>query len=522
MKIKMLKLFRLAPAGAGIVMIMCLTSVAQAQSLVVNSFDTDQDGTFGLDWENFRSYVYGVSLTFDPTQDSTGNPNSGSMYATVQWPLSSDPNWNENWNDIQFGFYSPPFSPTNYTSVDFDIKIDVTNSYTAPDGSYGAIEVIINNPWTTVIGWASLVATNGWQHFSGSLAGLGAGPNSEVVIGLVSTGSGSPTNTINYWIDNIVLVAPSTTNQPALNIAKPPHPGLTCLSSQAGGTWQRQIIGTTNGDFSWNTADAASNTVTYAMTITNFPGTNYSGYEGRFYLINGLLNGQVDSDVDYDATNVVYFAVQENPDATATASFYYKTNCPSNENFQSNQQVTCTNGPLGKWSLTFNNNTNVIMTAPDGTTNEFNIPATIAGDFPNPTYIYLGDRPNENAFIGQSATFSHFNATGTATALDDSFATLNPNVWLNSAADPNGILITTSDTKCWITWLLPDGGFSNLFVTDNLGTPGGISQWLPLPSAATGWISVAGIGRLAIVNQSTLNSTFDYTPTNCFWGLYHP
>ena len=522
MKIKILQHLRPALVGAAVIVITCVASVAHAQSLVVNSFDSDQGGTFGLDWENFRSYGYGVSLTFDPTQDSTGNPNSGSLYVTAEWPTNSDPNWNENWNDIQFGFYSPPFSPTNYTSVDFDIKVDVTNSDTAPDGSYGAIELIINNPWTSVIGWAPLVATNGWQHFSGSLAGLGAGPNSEVVVGLVSTGSGSPTNTINYWIDNIVLVAPSTTNQPALSIARPPHPGLTCLSSQPGGTWQRQIIGTVNGNFSWNTADAASNTVTYSMTITNFPGTAYSGYEGRFYLINGLLNGQVDSDVDYDATNVVYFAVQENADATATASFYYKTNCPSNENFQSAQQVGCATGPLGKWSLAFNNNTNVIMTAPDGTTNEFSIPPAIAGDFPNPTYVYLGDRPNENNFIGQSATFSHFNVTGAAASLDDTFATFNTGIWLNSAADPDGILITTADTKYWITWPFPDAGFSNLFVTDNLGTPGGISQWLTLPVASTGWIGVAGTERLTIVNQSTLNAIFTYTPTNSFFGLYHP
>jgi hypothetical protein len=83
---------RLLPAWAGFAAItmICSAIAAQGQDLIVNSFDTDQDGTFGLDWSNFRSYAYNVTYTFDPTQDSTGNPNSGSMYITANWPTNSD------------------------------------------------------------------------------------------------------------------------------------------------------------------------------------------------------------------------------------------------------------------------------------------------------------------------------------------------------------------------------------------------------------------------------------------------
>jgi hypothetical protein len=519
MKLKLWYPLLPALAGLGVIASLGPVGVARAQDLIVNSFDTDQEGTFGLDWENLRSYAYAVNYSLDMTQDSTGNPNSGSMYITAQWPLSTDPNWNQNWNDIQFAFYTPPFYATNYINCDFDIKVDVANSSPAPDGTYGAIEVILNNPWTTVIGWTPLLATNGWQHISGSLAGI-PGPNSEVVIGFVSTGSGSPTNTISYWVDNIVLTAPTTTNSPTISISRPPPPGLTCISSQTGGTWQRQIVGTVGGNYSWNTASATSNTVTYSMAITNFPGVAYSGYEARFYLISGLLYGQVDSDVDYNATNVVYLAVQENPDKSATASFYYKTNCPSNENFQSTQTNYCATGPLGTWSLTFNNNTNVTLTAPNGVTNSFTIPTAVANDFTNPVYVYLGDRPNDNTRIGQSATFSKFTITGTPNPLNDNFSQLNPAVWLNSAADPNGILVTTTDTKFWVNWSLPDSGFANLYATDNLTNQMG--TWMSLPTASTGWITVGGASRMAVVNQSALNTAFSYAPTNCFFGLYHP
>ncbi len=478
---------------------------------------------------NFRTYAYSVNYSFDAAQDSTGNPASGSMYVTVNWPTSNDPNWNQNWNDVQFGFYSLPFDATNYISCDFDIKVDVAHSSTAADGTYGALELIVNNPWTPLIGWQPLVATNGWQHISGSFAGVTSDPNSEVVIGLISTGGGSPTNTVSYWIDNIRFTAPVTTNRPTLSFVKPPPYGLTCLSSQPGGTWQRQIVGTVGGNYSWNTASAVSPTTTYSLNITNFPKTAYAGYEARLYLINGLGNGPVDPDVDYHATNCVYFTIYDNGDGSATADFRYKVNnVGGGENWTTltngtvDAYVFCQAGALGKWSLAFNNNTNVTMTAPDGTVNSFSINPSDASYFQNPLYAYLGTRPNDNSRIGQSVTFNRFTITGAAASLDDSFSQLNPSTWVNSAADPGGIIVTSTDTKFWLTWPLPDGGFANLSATDNLANHLSASQWLNLPTASTRWVNVGGTKRLTIINQSTLNTAFGHTPTNCFFGLYHP
>ncbi|MGH7970693.1 MAG: hypothetical protein ACREIC_18355, partial [Limisphaerales bacterium] len=137
---------------------------AVADDLIVNSFDASISG---IDWQNFRSYASSYTEVWDPTQDATGNPNSGSMYLTVNWPLNSDPNWNQNWNDVQLAFYTPLFSSPDYLTFDMDVKVDVTNSFPALDGTYGALELIVNNPWTTVVGWAPLTATNGWQHIQG-------------------------------------------------------------------------------------------------------------------------------------------------------------------------------------------------------------------------------------------------------------------------------------------------------------------------------------------------------------------
>lgn len=502
----------------------CSVFVARAQDLIVNSFDNDQGGTFGLDWANFRSYAYGVSYTFDPAQDSQGNPGSGSMYLTVQWPTNSDPTWNQSWNDIQLAFGTPPIDPTGYIDFDIDIKIDVANSSVAVGGaSYGAVELIVNNPWTTVLGWATLAPTGDWQHIHGSFSGIPSQFNSEAVIGFISNGGDSLTNTVKLWIDNVVFTAPPAvnTNMPTLTLVKAPAPGLTCLASKANGTYQRQMVGTVNNNYSWNTATAVSNTTTYSMSIASFPGRNYSGFESQLFLIPqaGLVAGP---SIDWYSTNVVNFFVGVNPDGTGSGTLQYKINNPASWNTALVVNKTCASGPLGKWSLAFTHNTNVTITAPDLTSTNFSIPASDAAYFQDPLYFYVGTLPNNNGNIGQSSTFSRVQVSGSAGSINDTFSSLNPGTWTLYAEDPAGVFITSPDAKFWVTWPLPDGGFTNLYASDNLTRKLGNFEWASLLTADTGWMNVAGAQRLAIVNQSTLNAAFGHPPTNCFFGLFHP
>jgi len=518
---------RVLSALAGLALI-CLAFTTQAQNLIVNSFDTDGGGTFGLDWANFRNYAYSVNYVFDATQDSTGNPSSGSMYVTVQWPLQSDPIWNENWNDIQFAWGTPPFDPTGYINFDADIKVDVANSSLSADGySYGAVELIINNPWTTVAGWVNLAPTAEWQHISASFAGLPNVTNSEAIIGFISNGSSSPTGPVSVWIDNIVFTAPATvfTNQPTLSLAKAPPPGLTCICSKPLGTYQRQMVSTVNSNYSWNTATAVSHTTTYSMNIAACPGPNYPGFESQMFLIPqlGMVAGP---SVDWYSANVINLFVGANPDGTGSGTLQYKVNDPSDWTAALVVSKNCASGPVGTWSLTFNNNTNVTITAPDNTSTNFTIPASDAALFQDPLSVYVGTLPNNNANIGQSSTFSRVQVSGSAGSINDTFASLNPATWALYAEDPPGVFITASDAKYWVTWPLPDygatNGFTSLYASDNLANNPDISLWSSLPTAATGWISVGGAERLTIINQSTLNAAFGYAPTNCFFGLYHP
>jgi hypothetical protein len=508
-----------------------------AQDLIVDSFPTAssvQEGSDpGLDWVNYRGY--NVTVTWDTNQASPGNPNPGAMYVTVDWPATNDPSYTTSWTDMQFGFSTGgSFDSSNYIAFDCDIMVDVTNSSLALDGTdYGAIELIVNDPWQNVVGWAQLLATGGWQHFTGYYSSIPGGDYNEAIVGLISQGSDTLTNSVSYWIDNIRFTAlPAVnTNQPPIGITKAAPPGLTCICSQGGGTYQRQMIRTANSGYSWNTATAGSPTSTYSMTVASYPGPGYSGFEDQMFLIPqaGMIGNPQDDDIDWDSSDVVDLEVGVNPDGSATGTFQYKVNQPSSWNASLIVTNHCKTGPLGTWSLTFNNNTNVTVTAPDGTSTNFAIATADADIFQNPLFVYLGDQPNANANIGQSSTFSQFSISGGAGALTDTFATngspggpytLDSN-WVNdTASDANGIFITAPDAKFWLTWPTPDGGFTNVFATDNLTNQLGQGQWKALPSALTGWVLVGGTQRLTVVNQSTLNTAFGYQPTNCFFGLF--
>ncbi len=503
---------------------------ALAQDRIVNSFDADLSG---IAWENWRGYATGHTKTWDAWEDADGNLTSGSMYVTVNWPLADNPSWTNGWNDVQVAFGTASFPAADYIELEAYIKIDVTNSFTGLDGNYGVAGLYLNGPdgdWQQVQGYAVLAPTNGWQRIHGSLSTIPAKTYSEVVIGLISNGDSSLTNTVAYWIDNVRITAPPSvnTNRPVMSIAKAPPAGLTCIASAPDDAWQRQMVRTANGGYSWSTGTGASDTTVYSMSIAAFPLAAYSGFEAMMYLVPevGMVNGPDDSSVDWNSANVAYFTITANADGTSKANFRYKINDPGAEHFRSWTDLPSTSSPVGTWSLAFHNNTNVTMTAPDGANKTFIIPEADAVNFQGTLIAYFGVRPTDTARIGQSATFSRIRITGAAAAIDDNFVSqgppyaLDPNTWVKRAVHGPGVFITPPDAKYWLTWSTPDSGFTNVFTTDNLKKSLGASQWQTLPSTATGWTPVGGNKRLAVINQSALNAAFGYAPTNCLFGLW--
>jgi hypothetical protein len=505
---------------------------ARADDLLVGAFDTDISALGYQQWRGY-GYVTSGSVAWDGSQDADGNVGSGSLYITADWPQTG---WNTGWNDIQFFFNAPtPFTIEDYLTVEASVKIDVTNSSLATSGTdYGVFGIYLNGGsagWKQIVGYNVLPATNGWQRISGSLAGVSGSNYNQVVVGLISQNTHTLTNTVRYWIDNVRLIGPPSvnTNRPALSIAKAPPAGLTCMATAPTDPWQRQMVRTVNTGYSWHTATAASNTTTYAMTVAAFPGAAQSGFEAMMYLIpeNGMSNPDGGS-VDWDSANVVYFTIGVQPNGIGRGNFRYKVNSAGAENFQTSTNLDCGSGPLGTWALTFNNNTNVTLAAPNGTNLSLNIAEDAAANFQGNLIAYFGVRPTAETRIGQSATFSRIKITGAAAPIDDTFVSSGPPydldaaTWLRKAASPQGIFVTAPDAKYWVTWPQPDNGYTNVFVTDNLTKRVANGQWHSLPVAATGWLNVAGASRMTVVNQSALSAAFSYTPTNCFFELFHP
>ena len=524
---------RLPGYGCALVLGILLTAAAGpvlADDLIVNSFDF---GLSGIAWENWRGYISGHAESWDSAQDADSNPGSGSMYVTVNWPLSTDPTWNNGWNDVQVAFAAGSFASADYLEVEAYIKIDVPNSFPALDGGYGVVGLYVNGGsggWQQVQGYANLTATTGWQRIHGSLAGIPAQTYDSVVVGFISNGGSSLTNNVSYWLDNVRLIAPPSvnTNQPALTIAKAPPAGLTCLASAPNDAWQRQMIRTVGSAYSWDTGTAVSNTTTYSINLAAFPGKADSGFEAMMYLIplNGMSSPD-DQSVDWDSAHVAYFTVTANADGTGRGNFRYKVNSANAETFHSWTDFNCATGPLGTWALSFYYNTNVTIKAPDGTSTTFAIPSGDAANFQGDLMAYFGVRPTDPARIGRSATFGRIQITGAAAAVNDTFVSAGPPydldaaVWVRKAASPQGIFVTAPDTRYWVSWPQPDGGFANLYATDDLKNKLGAAGWLSLPVAETGWLNVAGQSRLATVSQSMLNAAFSHAPTNCFFGLFH-
>jgi len=224
-------------------------------------------------------------------------------------------------------------------------------------------------------------------------------------------------------------------------------------------------------NFSW--IGAGTTPVTFSMTITNYPDTNHSGFESVIFLVpNGAFG---DPAIDYDAASVAQLAIFNNPDGSATGSFQFKTNQPEgNSQFSGSGNlatILVPSGPLGTWSITFLNDTNVTLQGPHGVSTNINFPdEATAQVFANPLSAYFGNQQGgTTANIGQGSTYSEFSIAGTpvSTSFDDVFANdggiISTTNWmLDNPAAPNNLLIVQATDQFWASWTLPAEGYSLL------------------------------------------------------------
>lgn len=468
------------------------------------------------------------TLTWAPT----GNP-GGSGYFTVNWANNTS-----SWQDSKMVFAVgwPGVDCPNYVNLEFDVKVDIANSHQAANGNYGYIQLVAQgwNGWGlnteaynwNQFGWVEIKNATGWQHF---VVPLSSFPHTiaNCILNFASNGPGFCTNTISYWVDNVMFTSPPLP-PPTFSGLKPgTTPGLTMIPA-ASGQWQRVMVypnptgmGT---NFGWY---GSSSPVSYSFTVTNFPSVN--DFAANLFLVPNvdMPYGRGDTSVDWNCTNGLFLNFTANTSNPATnwyVSFSAKTNVVSTSNRNPNYTILGFNYrelPVGTWTLRFNNNTDITITAPNGFTTNYSVPADIvelaSGNAKGNTALtpYFGIMPRTTAHIGEPTVFSRIQIQGVQNPIDDNFSAgyLNTsNTWSKLADQPSGIFVTAGQVLNYLVWNTPnDTGFQAVQVAASPAGP-----WREIGSGPQQWFLV-GTDREATILKSAVNAALGGSETNALY-----
>jgi hypothetical protein len=493
----------LAALAAGAIVFSPSNGLAQGappQSNYTNSFD---DATSVASWIYWYGLGFGnTKMTWDSTMDAQSNANSGSLEVALPFGTNGD-------QAVWFGTFhngygydgTTIYDGTKFTNITFDVHVD-PSSPLSPSGDFGVLQVgLVRQGWPnggTFDPKSPTIpasATNGWVHLNQTIDQTGAGLNAVAGINFKYTSYGGyPTNPITFWIDNLVVhLSTTTTPPPTLSpTLTRSTAGLNLFSAASNGDQYQRTnlkLQNTNG----NTWVGATNPVTYSLTITNFPdGTLYPNYQAQIFLTTGGTNNN-ETAPDYADPNLIFLDIHENANGTAYGAFRYKTNEPNMNTMVYGSGTLGTVGSsniLGKWSLTFSQDTNITVTAPDGETFHTNFTSDAAALFADPMNVYFGAQPNSSASFGQSVVLSAVSISGNTTPVKDDFLADNGqldtnNLWSIVAGDPTTVQLFLPDPAAiWVKWSLPDSGFG-LQGTTNIANQ---TSWVALtgPDSSVG------------------------------------
>jgi hypothetical protein len=496
----------LAAAGA---LLAWAPSSMGADNLTINTFkdDTSTAGFWGW-WGGIQKDV-----TWDATKDANNDPASGSVKLSIVFDnQNSDNQYSIGMSLAGMGSYNGSLvaSPVDYSAIEFDILWDPANTVTPEQINGGADSGfnmgILPPDWSQDFLSPAPILTGAatWQHVVVPIP-VSKAPFAGLIFKKWQPGGGDATGlsgTFNVWIDNIVLIASDAPPPvPTMTIKKSDVKGLK-LTANGTGQYQRQNIAATSAEAQSTWWIDNPNPVTYTMNIVDAP--QIPGFQNHLFLSADSGGG---NSPDYSDPNVVFLDIRRNADATGNATFRYKVNQPNGNAMIYGTGAIASLGTtttIGTWSLKFQNNTNITLTGPDGSSTNFNMSATDAEYF-RPSVgmtASFGVQPNQTDLIGQSSTFGEFKITsGATTVLDDPFTTVynggqgpvNPDLWTRRMENTAGIAILTG-SGYFVSWGVPDVGYS-LLASSNLN-----SSWYDLAVPTT----QAGSTKSAFVASTNL------------------
>lgn len=440
-------------------------ATVQAGEVIINQFDSE-DEISAWSWETWSNEAL---ISFDSTLDAGGGGGTGSMRVVNNFP--------NNPGGYSQAVISMPMgtdvdAETLYKSLEFDIKLDPASSTRVDGVNYGYIEAIFRNgpDWTwNGIGGMELTAANfNWTHMSIPVKA----PGDKVHHLTIKLGENNLTNTVIYNIDNIKWIESDVQLPPPTMAIEKTKPGLNLLAGTPG-QYDRQNVKTTTPGFGWI---GSSDPVTFSVTIKDFPsGATYGGMQSHIYLAPGTPGGG--EAPDWTEPTCILIAIQENADATASMTFRYKTNAPNsngpspggyfNEDpaggFVGTLGSVAGASVRGTWSVTFANDTQITLKAPDGTTKTVTMPAEDAAQFAGDITAYFGTMPGQNVNIGQAVILGGISIkTGNTVVISDNFTAgpLDDTKWTVSAASKSCVSLITASEPYWVSWTTPSSGFT--------------------------------------------------------------
>lgn len=361
--------------------------------------------------------------------------------------------------------------PNLFANVEMDVYLDPA-SYPMGNGAYPKIEAILNENadyhWV-FLGLQNLPAPGAWKHLTFPLAtALAANPTitnlNSLILRIDGGGNGNPgpTNTVRVFVDNIKFAQNSPPTLALVNNDLAPGLRLGCTAAK---DWQRQGIVTpaATRNYSWV---GSSQPVTYSFTITNFPDWNTNpSFEAHLWMINyDTLNNKNDetwSEVDYNGTDVIYIKLKNTSIGTMVFSFNYKTDSAYSTSYTWADELDEPSA-VGTWSVTFTPDGMVTLAGPSGATETFALDSSISSRFSGQMSLNFGVTKNADAANnGAFATFSRIDVTGVTNQIAETFAgaTLDSS-WRLAMNDLAGLWFVPAGTAKWLTWNLPDGGFT--------------------------------------------------------------
>jgi len=458
---------------------------------------------------------YGHAVTVEwATNQSTianpdSNPNSGSLHLVAAFAGGDNNCVVAIPMDTNYPGFSSPTPDTNvvingmqFATVEMDVlwdtnlsTVSITNFNSVGDVNGFPLGLLVNTTGAggqeEAFGTGTTAvpdeASNGWVHLSFPVLRNTAGIDQTIGLWLKKYSGNTNaafTGTVAFYIDNVKFIGGSLISaSPLLSISKPVK-GLQTVASGAGGAYDREDVVTFDGSYTFVNQVQP---VTYAMNIAYCPPGTFGGYLVRIMLVPlqaPSVDG-TDASPDWNYPNILIFEITRSS-TNSRVVLREKINEPASNgdlypgNNDASLPAFTTPSPIeGNWLFTVTQNTNILVTAPDGSSTNLTFPnnydssAVSANfDYGLGMVAYFGSDNNGSGNIGQRVVLAHVGITnGSTTLISDNFATdnslaLGTGGWLVEAGGgASSTYVLPQSTKWFLDWTVPGSGF---FVQTNV------------------------------------------------------